>query len=77
MRRIADDAAQLAGSRSSGRAPDEDGATEREFTQDLREWMLRLGDTLVCAVAESTSGLVGMGWLVVFERARTSTTGTG
>lgn len=65
-----DDAAELARLKLlwSGTS-DPVGATAQEFTHDLREWMLRLDEAVVCAVAESPSGLVGMGWLVIFERA--------
>lgn len=48
-----------------------DPATEAElaeFADELRRWMEERGDTVTCAVAELDGSLIGMAWLVVFER---------
>jgi len=40
----------------------------REFADDLAAWMRSQGPALVCRVAEIDGELVGMAWLVLFER---------
>ena len=48
-----------------------DPATEAElaeFADELRRWTQERGDTVTCAVAELDGILIGMAWLVVFER---------
>lgn len=40
-----------------------------EYIAVLERWMREHDDTVVCAVAERGEDLVGMAWLVVFERA--------
>jgi len=39
-----------------------------EFARELRRWMQEHSDTVTCAVAELDGILIGMAWLVVFER---------
>jgi GNAT superfamily N-acetyltransferase len=39
-----------------------------EFAQALGAWMDSMGDSLVCRVAEVNGALVGMAWMVIFER---------
>jgi GNAT superfamily N-acetyltransferase len=39
-----------------------------EFAEALGEWMDTMGDSLVCRVAEVNGALVGMAWMVIFER---------
>jgi GNAT superfamily N-acetyltransferase len=43
-------------------------AAEWAFADQLSAWMDRMGDRMVCRVAVMGEDLVGMGWLVVFER---------
>ncbi|GAB3532025.1 GNAT family N-acetyltransferase [Arthrobacter tecti] len=38
------------------------------FTEDLSTWMSSQGQALICRVAEVDRRLVGMAWLVIFER---------
>ena len=38
------------------------------FAHTLVEWMDRLGDNLVCHVAEVNDRIIGMAWLVIFDR---------
>lgn len=38
------------------------------FTAALADWMETMGDRLVCGVAESGGHIVGMAWMVVFDR---------
>lgn len=45
-----------------------DAETERRFADDLRQWMTRLGDSVVCGLAHDGSEAIGMAWMVVFER---------
>jgi GNAT superfamily N-acetyltransferase len=48
-----------------------DPATEAElaeFAVELRRWMQEHSDTVTCAVADLDGILIGMAWLVVFER---------
>ena len=64
-----DDAAALAVLKVtwSGRpepAPDE----LHSFSSDLSSWMGAQGDSLIARVAEDAGALVGMAWLVVFDR---------
>lgn len=40
----------------------------REFGEDLAAWMRSQGQALMCRVAEIDGELVGMAWLVLFER---------
>ncbi|WP_267278412.1 GNAT family N-acetyltransferase [Arthrobacter sp. CDRTa11] len=40
----------------------------REFAEDLAAWMRSQGQALLCHVAEADGQLVGMAWLVLFER---------
>lgn len=40
----------------------------REFAEDLAAWMRSQGQALECHVAEIDGELVGMAWLVLFER---------
>ncbi|WP_457966531.1 GNAT family N-acetyltransferase [Arthrobacter sp. D1-29] len=40
----------------------------REFAEDLAAWMRSQGQALMCHVAEIDGQLVGMAWLVLFER---------
>jgi GNAT superfamily N-acetyltransferase len=66
----ADDATELARLKESW-ADLADPATEAELTAfagELRRWILERGDAVTCAVAESDGVLIGMAWLVVFER---------
>ena len=39
-----------------------------EFAEDLAAWMRSQGQALMCHVAEIDGELVGMAWLVLFER---------
>ncbi|WP_322411017.1 GNAT family N-acetyltransferase [Microbacterium invictum] len=39
-----------------------------EFAEELRRWMQERNDAVTCAVAELDGILIGMAWLVVFER---------
>jgi GNAT superfamily N-acetyltransferase len=43
-------------------------AAEWAYADELSAWMDRMGDRMVCRVAVIGDDLVGMGWLVVFER---------
>ena len=44
-------------------------AVERaEFVQSLEHWMGERGESVVCLVAELEGRLIGMAWMVVFER---------
>lgn len=40
----------------------------RSFSDDLASWMSAQGDSLIARVAEGDDGLVGMAWLVIFDR---------
>lgn len=40
----------------------------RTFAEDLAAWMRSQGQGLICRVAEIDGELVGMAWLVLFER---------
>lgn len=40
----------------------------REFAEDLSAWVRSQGQALICLVAEINGELVGMAWLVLFER---------
>ena len=48
--------------------PRPDGAAVWKYADDLGGWMDRMGDRLLCRVAVSGDALIGMVWLVVFER---------
>lgn len=49
-----------------------------EFADALSSWIARQGDSLVVEVAVADDQIVvGMAWMVLFERARTSPIGTG
>jgi len=52
----------------AGLDPRPDKAAEWAFADQLSAWMDRMGDRVVCRVAVMGDDLVGMGWLVVFER---------
>lgn len=54
--------------RWAGRSEEPSPAAEQEFARRLAEWIDARPDTLVVAVAEADRELVGMAWLVVFER---------
>jgi GNAT superfamily N-acetyltransferase len=44
-------------------------ATEHaEFVTFLERWMHERGDSVVCHVAELDGSLIGMAWLIIFER---------
>ena len=52
----------------------------RSLAHDLASWIAAQGDSLIARVAERGGGLVGMAWLVIFDRVpdlddRTRTTG--
>ncbi|RIX31257.1 GNAT family N-acetyltransferase [Amnibacterium setariae] len=48
--------------------PAPDRAAEWAYADELASWMDRMGDRIVCRVAVIGDTLVGMAWLVVFER---------
>jgi GNAT superfamily N-acetyltransferase len=48
--------------------PAPDKAAEWAYADDLSAWMDRMGDRMVCRVAVIGGTLIGMAWLVVFER---------
>lgn len=48
--------------------PRPDKAAEWAYADDLAGWMDRMGDRAVCRVAVMGDELIGMAWLVVFER---------
>jgi GNAT superfamily N-acetyltransferase len=48
--------------------PRPDKAAEWVFADQLSAWMDRMGERMVCRVAVMGDDLVGMAWLVVFER---------
>ena len=39
-----------------------------EFASSLARWMQERGDSVICRVAEFEGALIGMAWLIVFER---------
>jgi GNAT superfamily N-acetyltransferase len=44
-------------------------AAERgEFVSSLERWMAERGESVVCLVAELEGSLIGMAWLIIFER---------
>ena len=44
-------------------------AVERaEFVRTLERWMSERGESVVCLVAELEGSLIGMAWLIIFER---------
>lgn len=45
-----------------------DKAAEWAYADDLSAWMDRMGDRMICRVAVMGDTLIGMAWLVVFER---------
>lgn len=45
-----------------------DRAAEWAYADDLAAWIDRMGDRMVCRVAVMGGTLIGMAWLVVFER---------
>lgn len=45
-----------------------DKAAEWAYADDLSAWIDRMGDRMICRVAVMGDALVGMAWLVVFER---------
>lgn len=48
--------------------PRPDGAAVWKYADDLAGWMDRMGDRVLCRVAAVGDDLVGMCWLVVYER---------
>jgi GNAT superfamily N-acetyltransferase len=77
-----DDATALAALKVlwAGRAESATPDERRSLALDLASWMTGQGDSLIARVAERGDGLVGMAWLVVFDRVpdlddRTRTTG--
>lgn len=48
--------------------PPPTAASRDDFAAHLGEWMRAQGDNLICAIAETQGRLVGMAWLVIFER---------
>ena len=52
----------------AGIDPAPDKAAEWAYADDLAAWMDRMGDCVVCRVAVAGGELIGMAWLVVFER---------
>lgn len=48
--------------------PQPDKAAEWAYADDLTAWIDRMGDRMICRVAVMQGTLVGMAWLVVFER---------
>ena len=52
----------------AGIDPQPDKAAEWAYADDLAAWMDRMGDRALCRVAVSGGELIGMAWLVVFER---------
>ena len=52
----------------AGIDPVPDKAAEWAYADDLAGWMDRMGDRVVCRVAVTGGELIGMAWLVVFER---------
>lgn len=52
-----------------GREPIHPTADQLDDTASiLREWMSGLGDRVICAVAQSEESLVGVAWLVLYDR---------
>jgi GNAT superfamily N-acetyltransferase len=43
-------------------------AERTEFASSLARWMQERGDSVICQVAELEGALIGMAWLIVFER---------
>lgn len=67
----ADDADALGALRhvwSPPEGPPASTASRNEFAAHLGQWMRARADNLVCVVAEADAELVGMAWLVIFER---------
>jgi ribosomal protein S18 acetylase RimI-like enzyme len=52
----------------AGLDPRPDKAAEWVFADQLSAWMDRMGERMLCRVAVIGDVLVGMAWLVVFER---------
>ncbi|WP_375388475.1 GNAT family N-acetyltransferase [uncultured Amnibacterium sp.] len=48
--------------------PPPNGAAVWKFADDLASWLDRMGDRVICRVAAIGDELVGMTWLVVYER---------
>ncbi|MDR7112234.1 MULTISPECIES: GNAT family N-acetyltransferase [Microbacterium] len=49
--------------------PNHPGPEEmRSFSNDIASWMTAEGDSLIARVAERDGALVGMAWLVIFDR---------
>ena len=48
--------------------PRPDAAAVWKYADDLATWMDRMGDRVLCRVAFVGDDLVGMAWLVVYER---------
>jgi len=66
----ADDAGALGALRHVWSPPSSPSTSEsrEEFAVHLETWMRDRSDSLVCVVAEDDGVLVGMAWLVIFER---------
>ncbi|MGN6446790.1 N-acetyltransferase family protein [Amnibacterium sp.] len=54
--------------RWAGLDPEPDKAAEWAYADQLAAWMDRMGDRMICRVAVMGDTLIGMAWLVVFER---------
>ncbi|MGT2424591.1 N-acetyltransferase family protein [Amnibacterium kyonggiense] len=52
----------------AGLDPRPDRAAEWAYADELAAWMDRMGERMLCRVAVSGDALIGMAWLVVFER---------
>lgn len=52
----------------AGLDPRPSKGAEWAYADELSAWMDRMGDRMLCRVAVMGDMLVGMGWLVVFER---------
>lgn len=65
-----DDAAALAALKVLWAARPEPAAPYemRSFSKDIASWMSAQQDSLIARVAERGGGLIGMAWLVIFDR---------
>jgi len=63
-----DDAARLAVLKIEWAAAEPSEPEREAFAQAMAEWMDRHRDDVVCAVAEVDGRLVGMAWMVVYDR---------
>jgi GNAT superfamily N-acetyltransferase len=48
--------------------PPPSSAAQWAYADDLRSWLDRMGDRVVCRVAAAGGDLVGMAWMVVYDR---------